>query len=255
MADIPAHSHLEVLGLPMPTSGVGCEMWIVNGGDDDSDEYLSVYGGASIPVTEETAKYAVARLKRAFPDMFAYGNRRNPQFSVEDLPGRGLIAHVFLSLGFHGKSETTVREAITPFVLGFRRLSRPDVRAFICHASEDKPVVHCLASFVEQQGIDVWLDEREIGVGQSIVQRISDGLEAVSHLIVVLSEHSAAKPWVTKELSTALMRQLGQRAVTVLPLRLDNTPLPTLLLDTKCADCRSSLESGFKELVDAMLRC
>jgi hypothetical protein len=253
MVDIPAHSHLEVLGLRVPVSGVDCEMWLVNGGDDGSDEYLAVYGGASIPVAPETAQHAVARLRRAFPDRLVPGASRHPQISVEDFAGRGLIADVFLNLEFKGKGETSVHDAIGPFVWGFRRLSLPDARAFICHASEDKPVVRRLAEFIEQQGVGVWLDEREINVGDSIVQKVSEALENVSHLIVVLSAHSVGKPWVTRELSAALMRQLAQREITVLPLRLDNAPLPVLLSDIMYADGRSSLESGFKELVDAML--
>lgn len=254
MADIPAHSHLEVLGIPMPAAGIECEVWAVNSGDDSSDEYLSIYGGASIPVTLETAQHAAARLRRAFPDIHPYGHRRNPQITVEDFAGRGLKAHVYLGLDFQGQSETTVRDALTPFIRGFHRLCMPDIRAFICHASEDKLVVRRLAEFVAQQGADVWLDEKEIKVGDSIVQKVSEGLENASHLIVVLSANSVTKPWVTKELSAALMRQLGQRSVAVLPLRLDNSPLPMLLADIKYADSRSNLESGFQELIDAMLR-
>ena len=252
MIDIPAHSHLEVLGI-QPIVGVDSEMWLVNCGDDGSDECLSVYGGASISVTPETGRHAAARLRRAFPDTLVPGASRHPQISVEDFAGRGLIAHVFLNLEFKGEGETLVRDAIAPFVLGFRRLALPDAKAFICHASEDKPVVRRLAEFVEQKGAGVWLDEREIKVGDSIVQKVSEGLENVSHLIVVLSAHSVAKPWVARELSAALMRQLAQRSITVLPLRLDQAPLPVLLSDIKYADCRSSLEAGFKELVDAML--
>jgi hypothetical protein len=254
MADIPAHSHLEVLGIPMPETVFECEVWVVNGGDDSSDEYLSVYGGASIAVTPDTASHAVARLKRAFPNMHPYDRRRNPEFSVEDFAGRGLRAHAFLSLSFQGQSETTVRAALDPFVSGFRRLCTPDVHVFICHASEDKPVVRMLAQFIASHGAAVWLDEWEIKVGDSIIQKVSEGLENASHLVVVLSIHSSTKPWVTKELSAALMRQLGQRSIAVLPLRLDDSPLPTLLADIKYADCRANIESGFQELLDAVLR-
>lgn len=126
MIDIPAHSHLEILGLPMPDEDVEYEMWIMNSDEDGSDEGLSVYGGASIRVTPETAQHAATRLRRAFPDKFVEGSSCYPRISIEDFAGRGMIADVFLSLTFKGKGEIAVSEAIAPFVLGFRRLSLPD---------------------------------------------------------------------------------------------------------------------------------
>ncbi len=134
MVDIPEHSHLEVLGLPLPPEDVEFEMWIVNNGAD-----LSIYGGASIRVTPDTAQHAAARLRRAFPDKFVDGSSRYPQISVEDFAGRGLIANVFLNLEFKAKGEITVLEAITPFVRGYRRLSLPgDAIADVDSDEEDE---------------------------------------------------------------------------------------------------------------------
>lgn len=253
MADIPAHSHLEVLGIQMPKSEFECEMWVVNGGDESSDEYLSVYGGASTAVTSETSSYALARLKRAFSDTHPLGNKQNPEFSVENFADRGLVAHAFLNLNLKGHGETTVRTAIEPFVSGFHRLCMPDICMFICHASEDKPIVRRFAEFIQYHGVAVWLDEREIKVGESIIEKVSEGIESATHLIIFLSANSVTKPWVTKELSSALMRQLGQRSISILPLRIDESPLPILLSDIKYADCRVNIEKGFRDLLDAVL--
>ena len=143
--------------------------------------------------------------------------------------------------------------AIEPFVSAFRRLRAPDARVFLCHASEDKPFVRTLAHFIADHGAEVWLDEHEIKVGDSIVEQISLGIAGASHLVVVLSKHSVAKPWVTKELSSALMRQLGERSISILPIRLDDSVLPILLADIKYADCRSAVDHGFRELLAAIL--
>lgn len=122
MVDIPEHSHLEVLGLPLPPEDVEFEMWIVNNGEE-----LSIYGGASIRVTPDTAHHAVARLRRAFPDPSKPGSSYVPKISIdEDYADHGMTASVFLNLEFKGKGETPVREAIEPFVRGYRRLSLPD---------------------------------------------------------------------------------------------------------------------------------
>ena len=98
MVDIPANSHLEVLEIPMPPAEFEPEVWLVNNGED-----LCIYGGASIPVTPETAMRATARLRRAFPPLHPYDSRRNPQITVEDFANRGLKAHIFLSLSFQDR--------------------------------------------------------------------------------------------------------------------------------------------------------
>jgi hypothetical protein len=91
------------------------------------------------------------------------------------------------------------------------------------------------------------------GSADSIVEKISSGIESATHLVVVLSKSSVTKPWVVKELSSALMRQLAQQSISILPLRLDDAPLPPLLCDVRYADCRNNTQHGFKELLDAIL--
>jgi len=248
MIDIPPHHHLEVMGVPMPTGEIECELWLVNAGDEGTDEHLSVYGGAWIPVTPDNAERELARLQRAFPSLHRYDARKSPKFEIEDILHRGLKASAFLSLSFEGRGDTTVRDAIGPFVEGFRRLTMPDARVFVCHASEDKPFARVLAAELRNDGAAIWLDELEIRVGDSIVQKVSEGLQGASHLVIILSRHSVSKPWVAKELSYSLMRQLSDRSISILPVRLDDSQIPALLSDVKYADCRDDFSKGVREL-------
>ena len=253
MIDIPPHHHLEVMGVPLPTTAeVACELWLVNGGDAGTDEHLSVFGGAWISVTPDNAERELARLQRAFPSLHRFDARKSPKFEIEDILHRGLKASAFLSLSFEGRGETTVRDAIEPFVEGFRRLTLPDASVFICHASEDKPFARAIAGELRSDGAAIWLDELEIRVGDSIVQKVSEGLQGASHLVIILSRHSVTKPWVAKELSYSLMRQLSDRSISILPVRLDDSPLPALLSDVKYADFRVDFAEGAKALRSAV---
>ena len=90
---------------------------------------------------------------------------------------------------------------------------------FICHAGEDKEtIVNPLVATLEERGLNAWLDKAEINWGDSLVEKINDGLSNSRYLIVVLSEHFLAKRWPQKELTSVLNIEASTGEVKVLPL-------------------------------------
>jgi hypothetical protein len=71
---------------------------------------------------------------------------------------------------------------------------------FVSHASEDKVFVERLAHDLIIRGVQVWYAEWEIRVGESIVQKINEGIDSSGSLLVVLSEASTRSAWVGREL-------------------------------------------------------
>jgi hypothetical protein len=101
------------------------------------------------------------------------------------------------------------------------------VRAFLSHASEDKEdFVEPLARELAKMGVAPWLDIWEIRPGDSLVRKLfEEGLDTVGAVIVVVSESSAAKPWVREELDAAVVRRITS-SVRLIPVRLDGAPIP-----------------------------
>ncbi len=76
---------------------------------------------------------------------------------------------------------------------------------FVSHAAEDKhEVVRPLVSALQAQGLKVWLDTAELNVGDSLRQKIDEGLSKAQFGVVVLSTHFFRKKWPQLELD-ALM--------------------------------------------------
>lgn len=125
---------------------------------------------------------------------------------------------------------------------------------FLCHASEDKPFVDRLSRELDHRALFAWYDKREIFVGDSIVEKVNDGLESSDFLIAVLSPRSVSKPWVVREMSSSLMRQLGDKGIRILPLVVETCKIPPLFVDLKYADFRDSFDAGVRELVAAIKR-
>jgi hypothetical protein len=55
--------------------------------------------------------------------------------------------------------------------------SRSDMKLFLSHNSKDKPTVRHVASYLEKRGYEVWLDEWEMTPGDSLISKISEGVE------------------------------------------------------------------------------
>ncbi|MDT0651300.1 toll/interleukin-1 receptor domain-containing protein [Autumnicola edwardsiae] len=90
---------------------------------------------------------------------------------------------------------------------------------FICHASEDKEdFVRPLAKLLQQQHIEVWYDEFSLKIGDSLTQKIDEGLSNSSFGIVVLSPNFFKKPWAKRELNGLTLREMVEQKNLILPI-------------------------------------
>lgn len=81
---------------------------------------------------------------------------------------------------------------------------------FVSHASEDKEsVVRPLANALKGNGLDVWYDEFELKIGDSLRQKIDKGLSGSKFGIVVLSQSFLRKGWTNYELDGIVTRSMS----------------------------------------------
>jgi len=67
-----------------------------------------------------------------------------------------------------------------------------------------------------------------------------------------MSQKSATSEWVKKELNNALVSEVKKRDVHVIPLKLDDTAMPTIISDKKYADFSVSYKAGLGALLAAL---
>ena len=134
-----------------------------------------------------------------------------------------------------------------------RHLEAKDQRvAFLSHSSADKPFIRQLAADLTANGIGVWLDEQRIRVGDSIPEKIAQGLAESDYFLIGMSHKSAESAWVQKELNNALMSEMQRRNVHILPLRSDDSPMPQIIAEKKYADFSQSYKAGLEDLLKAI---
>lgn len=125
---------------------------------------------------------------------------------------------------------------------------------FLSHNHADKSFVRQLATDLGNQGISYWLDEAEIKVGESLIEKIRAGIDKVDFVAVVLSPNSAASPWVQREVDVAMNQEIMGRRVKVLPLMYRTCDLPGFLLGKRYADFTDDgrYPNAFEDLIRSL---
>lgn len=128
---------------------------------------------------------------------------------------------------------------------------------FISHTSEDKAAVaRPLAQALRSKGFDVWYDEFELRVGDSLSQSIDHGLRTSEFGIVVLSPAFFKRQWPQRELRGLVTQEL-RGAAKILPVwhgvtvdQVADWSPP--LADVKAADTKHGLERVVDDLISSV---
>ncbi len=89
---------------------------------------------------------------------------------------------------------------------------------FISHATEDKDeVVRPLANALKNRNLNVWYDEFELKIGDSLRQKIDKGVANSKFGIVILSKNFIKKGWTNYELDGLITRSVSGQQI-LLPI-------------------------------------
>ncbi|QWG18797.1 toll/interleukin-1 receptor domain-containing protein [Bradyrhizobium sediminis] len=151
-----------------------------------------------------------------FPTIVIRGNSLDDlKIQVEGSPA--LVALVNERLGLEAAGEPSAAPESQPHV-------------FISYTSEDIDIARRVAEALRGAGIEVWWDKWCISSGDSLRQKIDEGIGGCTHFLVLLTPRSINKPWVNQEMDAGLIRKLNDQC-RFLPVRheLPASELPPLL--------------------------
>lgn len=96
---------------------------------------------------------------------------------------------------------------------------------FISHAWEDKnSVARPLFEALTARGISVWYDESVLEIGDSLSQKIDEGLSRCRYGVVVISPQFFSKRWTQRELAGLVARETSSGKKAILPVWHNVTP-------------------------------
>jgi hypothetical protein len=123
---------------------------------------------------------------------------------------------------------------------------------FLSHSHADKSLARKLAADLRVAGHVVWIDEAEIEIGDSLVEKIREGIDQVDYVAALLSSTSVESEWVKRELDLASNREIDERRVVVLPLMVEEVVLPGFLKGKFYGDFTS--EEKYDPSLELLLR-
>jgi hypothetical protein len=123
---------------------------------------------------------------------------------------------------------------------------------FISYRKNDVAQAEQLAKEIRGAGHNVWFDEWDINLGDSVIGKMNEGLEGATYVVVCYSSSGVTSPWMSSEWMSSLARQLDGRGVKLLPVRLTEGDPPAILADKRYADLVKDWSRGVAELLRAM---
>lgn len=125
-------------------------------------------------------------------------------------------------------------------------------KVFISYSYEDKEFVEWLKDNLQGSGHEIWYDQQEIQLGDSIKKKIIEGIQSSSTFIIILSNASKKSNWVRYELNSALLSSAINKGIKILPIKIDESDVPSDLSNYLYADFSKSRSQGLDNLMRSL---
>ncbi|NDY72837.1 hypothetical protein DO021_15150 [Desulfobacter hydrogenophilus] len=137
--------------------------------------------------------------------------------------------------------------AIVAYSIARIRTALNAPKIFISYSNNDLDFVQKLLREIEQLPVYVLFDKHELNVGDPISQKISELVDESDYFLVVISKNSSESQWIEKELENAINKKKK-----ILPVVIDETPVPKIISDLVYADFLESFDIGVSQITKAL---
>lgn len=108
---------------------------------------------------------------------------------------------------------------------------------FLSHAHLDKTVVDGIHTWLtDVAGVAVWYDSTHLPPSASIATALPQAILECRGMIIAISKASLQSGWVQEEYNAAMGQRASVRDYRIIPVRLDDSPVPHFLQTTKWID-------------------
>lgn len=122
-------------------------------------------------------------------------------------------------------------------------------RVFLSYSYQDRDKVDLIVDKLIKSGIEVYFDSNLTATNSlSIKQNLKYIIEASETVLVVLSKNFLKSEWANYELS-AFLNESHKRKVTVIPIIIEKSSIPSDLLDYEIINLSNNFEGGLEKII------
>ena len=104
-----------------------------------------------------------------------------------------------------------------------------NANVFISYASDTRPLAEELTRDLESQGIEPWVDFKDLHPGQRVSEELQRAIDQAAWFVVLVGSESRTTRWLEAEWSAALARTWESEDKRLLPIVFGNGQLPAFL--------------------------
>jgi hypothetical protein len=102
-------------------------------------------------------------------------------------------------------------------------------KIFLSYATEDTGQVTKFREAFKERGVPVWIDNEQIGYGNSIPGEINAALTECSGAVLFFSKNYVKKPWTTEERNALVYQMLEKGDFKLVVVQLEQCEIPPIL--------------------------
>ena len=126
------------------------------------------------------------------------------------------------------------------------------MRIFMSYSQHDTVVADKLSDALKAAGHKVWKWNETLKPGDNIAEKTLKGIEEADAFLLVVSANSLGSKWVIHEFSTLAMSELSKRDLRIIPVLIDQSPVPTYLSSYFYIDISKDIETGIGQVVASL---
>ncbi|MFX0141732.1 MAG: toll/interleukin-1 receptor domain-containing protein [Candidatus Hodarchaeota archaeon] len=123
---------------------------------------------------------------------------------------------------------------------------------FLAYSFKDKDFVERLSNDLQQKDIRTWLAHNEIKPGDNWKIKIDEALQKSGYLLAVISKSSIKSTWTQNEFQAALKREQKGKWPHVIPILIENVPVPEYIQDKIYIDFQHNYDEAFENIINVI---
>jgi hypothetical protein len=125
---------------------------------------------------------------------------------------------------------------------------------FVSYSQNDRPLVTRFAEDLRARKVSLWYDRWEMRPGDTLRERISDGIARARTFMVLLTPASLGSDWVNYELNVGMLREIEGARLRVVPVLAGGVDIKEIPVDLRTKYCLDiSTADGYDAALDQLV--